>query len=228
MATETSQAPGPSLWLALPAGFIRIDLDEDPGDRMERMAAGLHALFPNALPEQKLSLVLAGETALQSHLREGAVHVSSCLYVAGDGEPIQGTFALFVRPEEIGDLATYPQRAAEQLAAAWPEAEAGVLGLPYGRAAVATRDKAVPVPGAIYGVAEDTATVVRQIELLIPHPSGRHVVAAVFSTEHLEHWSEWLPIVATAMDGISFLPPATDPADEGSSEQWTSVRRAFG
>ncbi|MET8626160.1 hypothetical protein ABZW30_20800 [Kitasatospora sp. NPDC004669] len=218
----------PSLWLSLPDGFTSVDLTEDLGDRMERMADGLDAVFADATPEQKLSLVVAAEAALQAQLREGAVHLSACVARASDGEPVLGLFTLFVRPEELGPPGSYPQRVAEQLAAARPEADVGVLELTLGRTAVAVRDVPVPVPGAYYGVSESTATTVRQTEFLIPHPWSPHVVAAVFTTEQVEYWEEWLPTVAAAISGISFYPPRNEALDDLPPGQWDNIRKAFG
>ncbi|MFJ9842343.1 hypothetical protein ACIRYZ_18025 [Kitasatospora sp. NPDC101155] len=226
MAVETT--PTPSLWLTLPAGFTSVDLDEDLGDRMARTATALDSAFPDAHSEQKLSAVIAAETALQAQLREGAVHVSSCLVRAGDGEPIHGMLAVFVRPQELGPRGSYPDRAAEELAEAWPDADVGVVDLPLGRAALAARDLAVPVPGVVWGVSESTVSTVRQLELLIPHPWSPHVVAAVFTTEDLDHWSEWLPLLATAFRGISFHPPRDESLDSLPPEQWDNIRKAFG
>ncbi|MFD0397585.1 hypothetical protein ACFV84_30555 [Kitasatospora sp. NPDC059811] len=226
MAVETTGIP--PLWLTLPAGFTPLDLDEDLGDRMARTAEGLDAAFPDARPEQKLSAVIAAETALQTQLREGAVHVSSCLVRAEDGEPIHGMLTVFVRPQDLGAPGSYPARIAEQLAEAWPDADVGVVDLPTGRAALAARDLAVPVPGAVFGVPDSTVNTVRQLELLIPHPWSPHVVAAVFTTEDLDHWDEWLPLLATAFRGISFHPPRDESADALPPDQWDNIRKAFG
>ncbi|MEU8924963.1 hypothetical protein AB0D10_29170 [Kitasatospora sp. NPDC048545] len=221
-------AEAPPLWVSLPVGFTGIDLAAEPGDRMERMAIGLDAAFSDAGPEQKLSLVVAAETALQAQLREGAVHLSVCLARASDGAPVLGMFALFVRPEELGAPGSYPRRVAEELGDAWPEADVGVLELPVGRTAVAVRDLPVPVPGTVYGVPESIVTTVRQTEFLIPHPWSPHVVAAVFTTEQVEYWEEWLPAVAAAVSGISFYPPRDEALDDLPPEQWDNIRKAFG
>ncbi|MFJ8625311.1 hypothetical protein ACIRD3_21040 [Kitasatospora sp. NPDC093550] len=236
MAVEATGAPAgapaeeplPPLWLTLPEGFTALDLDEDLGDRMARAAEDLDALYPDTLPEQKLSAVIAAETALQAQLRDGVVHVSSCLVRASDGEPVHGMFTVFVRPQELGVPGGYPARTAEELAEAWPDADVGVVELPAGRAALAARDLAVPVPGAVWGVPESTVGRVRQLELLLPHPWSPHVVAAVFTTEDLDHWDEWLPLLATALRGISFHPPRDASSDTLPPEQWDKVRKAFG
>ncbi|WP_030246422.1 hypothetical protein [Streptomyces sp. NRRL S-350] len=224
MPTESA----PPLWLTLPEGFTAVDLDEDLGDRMARAAESLDALFPDTAGEQKLGAVIAAETALQAQLREGVVHVSSCLVRAEDGEPVHGMFAVFLRPRDPDAPGDYPARVAEQLAAAWPDADVGVVELPAGRAALAARDLAVPVPGAVWGVPESTVSTVRQLELLIPHPWSPHVVAVVFTTEDLDHWDEWLPLLATAVRGITFHPPRDESLDALPPEQWDTIRKAFG
>ncbi|MFE4515065.1 hypothetical protein ACFRMQ_12855 [Kitasatospora sp. NPDC056783] len=228
MAVETTGAAAPPLWLDLPAGFTAIDLDEDPGDRMARAAEQLDALFPDTGAEQKLAAVIASETALQAQLREGAVHLSSCLVRAGDGEPVHGVFAVFLRPQDLGDPGGYPARVAAELAEAWPDADVGVVELPLGRAALAARELTVTTPGVVWGVAEPSVGTVRQLELLIPHPWSPHVVAAVFTTEDIGHWDEWLPLIATAYRGISLHPPRDESRDALPPEQWDKVRKAFG
>ncbi|GHF50577.1 hypothetical protein GCM10018790_30470 [Kitasatospora xanthocidica] len=221
-------AENPPLWLTLPGGFTSVDPTEDLGDRMTRTAEQLDALFPDAAPEQKLSAVIAAETAFQAQLREGAVHVSGCLVRAEDGEPVHGMFTVFLRPQELGPPGSYPARVAEELAEAWPDADVGVVDLPVGRAALVARDVEVPVPGALWGVPGSTVSTVRQLELLLPHPWSPHVVAAVFTTEDLDHWDEWLPLLATAFRGISFHPPRDESADGLPAEQWDTIRKAFG
>ncbi|MFG3225389.1 hypothetical protein ACGF07_11515 [Kitasatospora sp. NPDC048194] len=226
MDVETT--PAPPLWLTLPPGFTAVDLDEDLGDRMARTASTLDSVFPDVRPEQKLGAVIAAETALQAQLREGVAHVASCLVRAEDGEPIHGMLAVFVRPEELDPRDSYPARVAEDLAEAWPDADVGVVELPVGRAALAARELAVPVPGAVRGVPEPSVSTVRQLELLIPHPWSPHVVAAVFTTEDIDYWSEWLPLLATAFRGISFHPPRDESLDDLPPEQWDNIRKAFG
>ncbi|MEU1290001.1 hypothetical protein [Kitasatospora sp. NPDC005856] len=228
MAVETSGATTPPLWLDLPAGFTTVDLDEDPGDRMARAAERLDALFPDAGAEQKLAAVIASETALQAQLREGAVHVSGCLVRASDGGPIHGVLSVFLRPQDLGEPGGYPARVAAELAEAWPDADVGVVELPLGRAALAARELTVPVPGAVWGVPESAVSTVRQLELLLPHPWSPHVVAAVFTTEDVDHWDEWLPLVAAAYRGISFYPPLDGTGGTLSPERQDTIRKAFG
>ncbi|MER7671087.1 hypothetical protein ABTY61_21850 [Kitasatospora sp. NPDC096128] len=226
MAVETTEIP--PLWLTLPGGFTALDLAEDLDDRTARTAAALDAAFPRTRPEQRLSAVIAAETALQAQLRAGAVHLSGCLVRAEDGEPVHGMLAVFVRPQELGPRGSYPDRAAAELAEAWPDTDVGVVDLPAGRAALAARELTVPVPGVVWGVARSTVSTVRQLELLVPHPWSPHVVAAVFTTEDVAYWSEWLPLLAAAFRGISFHPPRDASLDDLPPERWDNVRKAFG
>ncbi|MFJ9458390.1 hypothetical protein ACIRST_25290 [Kitasatospora sp. NPDC101447] len=228
MAADTPPLRLAPLWLAPPDGFTAVDLTEDPGERMARTAAALDTVFADAGPEQRLSLTVATESALQNQLREGAVHLSARLARASDGAPVVGVFTVFVRPENTGPPGSYPQRIADRLAATWPHADVGVLELPPGRAAVAVRDVPVTVPGALYGVPQPAATTVRQVEFLIPHPWSPHVVAAVFTTEQAEYWQEWLPAIAGAISSISFHPPRDETRDDLPPEQWDNIRKAFG
>ncbi|MFH9350230.1 hypothetical protein [Kitasatospora sp. NPDC017646] len=223
----TVHTDAPSFWLSLPDGFTAIDLSEDPGDRMCRIVDGLHALA-DVSAEQKLGITIAAESALQAQLREGAVHVSNCLVPTDEGTIAQGVLALFLRQEELEPRGTYPQRAAQQLTAAWPDAEVAVLDFTPGRAAVVARDLSVPVPGALHGPPGSGAMTVRQLEVLIPHPWSPHVLAAVFTTRNLDHWEGWLPVVGAAIGGISFYPPRNEALDDRPPEQWDNIRKAFG
>ncbi|TQF02850.1 glycosyltransferase family 1 protein [Kitasatospora acidiphila] len=128
-------------------------------------------------------------------------------------------------PVAGGEPLTFAQRNAEPLAQARPQAEVGVLGLPCGRALVTTEDSTVPVPGRTFGIAEDSTATVRQLQALLAHPDARHLVAAAFSTEDLEYWEQWLPIVAAALTGLSFYPPPQQTVGGGASDR---IREAFG
>ncbi|MFJ9697934.1 hypothetical protein [Kitasatospora sp. NPDC101183] len=223
MTTET-----PRLWLSLPEGFTTIDLEQDPADRTDLIANGVEAAFAAARPDEKLGLVVAAETALQAQLREGVVHLSLCLGRATDGAVVHGMFSVFVRPEDLGAPGSYPRRAAARLAEAWPEAGVGVLELPIGRTVVAVRDLPAPVPESVCRTAEPFAPTVRQAEFLVPHPWSPHVVAAVFTTEQVEYWDEWVSAIVAAVNGISFHPPRDTTADDLPPEQWDRIRKAFG
>ncbi|MFJ7273972.1 hypothetical protein [Kitasatospora sp. NPDC098663] len=217
----------PSFWLSLPEGFTSIDLSEDPGDRMSRIVDGLDALT-DAGPEQKLGITVSAELALQAQLREGAVHVSNCLVQTEEGTIVQGMFSLFLREQEHGAPGTYPQRVAEELAAAWPDADVDVLDFRLGRATVTVRDLAVPVSGAVYGLPGSGVVTVRQLEALFPHPWSPHVLAVVFTTQHLDYWDGWSVLVGAAIGGISFYPPFDEAQNALSPERRDNIRKAFG
>ncbi|MGW3042925.1 hypothetical protein ACWC9T_23415 [Kitasatospora sp. NPDC001159] len=223
----TADTETPSFWLSLPDGFTAIDLAEDPGDRMARIVDGLDALT-DVSPERKLSITIAAETALQAQLREGAVHISNCLVPTEDGTIAQGILSLFLRQEDLEPRGTYPQRVAEQLTTAWPDADVAVLDFTPGRTTVVARDLTVPVSGAVYGLPGSGAITVRQLEVLIPHPWSPHVLAAVFTTQDVDHWEDWLPVIGAAISGISFYPPRNEALDDLPPEQWDNIRKAFG
>ncbi|MFF3008411.1 hypothetical protein ACFVTF_37080 [Kitasatospora sp. NPDC057940] len=217
----------PSFWLSLPEGFTSIDLSEDPGDRMSRIVDGLDALT-DAGPGQKLGIAISAELALQAQLREGAVHVSNCLVQTEEGAIVQGMLSLFLREQERGVPGTYPQRAAEELAAAWPDADVDVLDFPLGRATVTVRDLAVPLSGAVYGLPGSGVVTVRLLEALFPHPWRPHVLAVVFTTRHLDYWDGWSVLVGAAISGISFYPPLEEAQNALSPERRDNIRKAFG
>ncbi|MEY9947599.1 hypothetical protein [Kitasatospora sp. GAS1066B] len=217
--------PAPTLWFEAPIGFTELPLDADPAERTTQVLEGLDAFYPQATAEQKLSAALSGEAGLREQLAQGLVYGASCRYHAEDGRAIHGLFQLYVRAEAVGEPLTFAQRNAGPLAAAHPQAEVGVLGLPCGRALVTTEDSVVPVPGRTFGIAEDGTATVRQIQALLAHPGAQHLVAAVFSTEDLGYWEEWLPLVASALSGLSFYPPQEQAVGGGVSDR---IREAFG
>ncbi|WP_416874227.1 hypothetical protein [Kitasatospora sp. SC0581] len=217
----------PSFWLSLPEGFTDIDLAEDAGDRMSRIVDGLDGLT-DAGPEQKLGIAVSAELALQAQLREGAVHVSNCLVQTEEGEIVQGVFSLYLREQEQGAPGGYPQRVARELATAWPDADIEVLDFPLGRAAVTVRDLAVPVSGTAYGLPGSGVTTVRQLEALFAHPWSPHVLAVVFSTQHLDYWDGWSVLVGAAISGISFYPPLNETSNALPPERQDNIRKAFG
>ncbi|MDH6142607.1 hypothetical protein P3T35_004635 [Kitasatospora sp. GP30] len=227
----TGGAVGPAVWFEAPVGFTELPLDIDPGNRTTLILEGLDALYPQVPVEQKLSATLSAEAGLRAQLAQGLRYAASCLYRASDGRVIHGLFQLSVRATATGEPLTFAQRGAPRLAAARPHAEVGVLGLPCGRVLVATEDHMVRVPGTTFGVAEDSVVTLRQLEALLAHPDGRHLVAVVFSTGDLDYWEEWLPVLANALSGLSFYPPQADgPPPPGTTGDMgiDRIRQAFG
>ncbi|GAA1972882.1 hypothetical protein [Kitasatospora viridis] len=221
-----ADGPGPSLWFDAPIGFTELPLDADPEDRTVRVLDGLDAFYPQATAEQKLSAALSAEAGLRAQLAQGLCYAADCRYLAEDGQVILGTFQLFARPEPVGEPLTFAQRNARQLAAQRPDAEVGVLGLPCGRALVATEDRVVPVPAGTYGTERHGTATIRQLEVLLAHPDASHLLVLVFGTEHVAYWEEWLPVLAQALGGLSFYPPAA--GGPGATPAGDRIRAAFG
>lgn len=202
---------GPSIWFDAPPGFVETPLDGTLEERLDRMADVFERQFPDVPLEQRLFTAANAELMLQAQFAEGLAHQSNCLYRAGDGTVIHGVFSLFIKPLETESSLTFADRTAGTLAASRPQAEVGVLHLPYGRAVVATEDRLVRLPGALYGLAEDGESLVRQVEVMIPHPVGRHLVLVVLSTEYLDYWEDWVMVLGTALEGLSFFAPQAEP-----------------
>ncbi len=238
---------GPAIWFEPPIGFVETPLDGTLEERFDLMADVFERQFPDVPLEQRLLTAANAELMLQAQFAQGLAHLSNCLYRAGDGTVLHAVFSIFVMPLDTGSPLTFADRRAGELAAARPRAEVGVLHLPYGRAIVATEDRVVPLPGALYGLAQDGESLVRQIEVMIPHPVGGHLVLIVLSTEYLDHWEDLVPVLGTALEAVSFFAPLPGLAGRALEEPATarqsqsepavsapsaavqeSVRRAFG
>ncbi|MFJ9847421.1 hypothetical protein ACIRYZ_44785 [Kitasatospora sp. NPDC101155] len=233
--TDTASA----LWFAAPVGFVEVPLDGTPEERLDRWSAAFDAIGSDIPQEQRIDTALNAEYLLQAQLLQGLVYLANCFYRTDEGEVIHAVFTILVTPTETGGPLTFAARTAEQWAAARPGAEVGVLDLPCGRAAVATEDRLVTVPGKLYGLEQDSESLVRQIEVAIPHPAGRHVALVVLSTEYPEHWEHWALAAGSALRELSFrdplaVPPQRQPIDRtGSVAVVTAgaedrIRRAFG
>ncbi|MEK8172260.1 hypothetical protein NKH77_32175 [Streptomyces sp. M19] len=68
--------------------------------------------------------------------------------------------------------------------------------LPYGPAALSTSDREIPVPGAMFGIEEDSATGLRQLQLAVPLVNGTHTAVFAFSTEDADQWDNYLQVIA--------------------------------
>ncbi|MCX4751512.1 hypothetical protein OG455_39445 [Kitasatospora sp. NBC_01287] len=219
----------PLLWFAAPAGFVEVPLGGTAEERLDRLADSFAVLMPDAPLEQRLGSAVNAELLLEAQLSQGLTYLANCLHRTEEGEVTHGVFSIFVTAAQVDGPLTFATRTAQRLAAERPHAEVGVLQLPYADAAVATEDRVVRVPGALYGLTADSESLVRQIEIMIPHPAGRHVVLVVFSTEHPEHWAGWAVVVGAALRNLSHLPPRpaeperTDLAVAGSAMSGSAV-----
>ncbi|MEU6480719.1 hypothetical protein ABZ858_28340 [Streptomyces sp. NPDC047017] len=213
--TTTAIPEVPDFWFELPAGFTAFDLGEPSEARMLRMAEATELMFADATPEQRFGLVVSGEYVLQTMIAAGAEHVSSCFVRMPDDELSQGTLCVLVERPERGpgrqDRPGSARRTAAQWRAMHPEAEVGLVMLPYGMAALCIDDQNVRIPGAFFGLDTPIPTTVRQLQLCVPLEKGPGSVLFVFTTEDVAHWSEYLDLLSGIMRSIS--------ADEPRSEE---------
>jgi len=205
--SPVSPADVPDLWFELPPGFMQFDLGEDPEARMLRMADATDSLFAGATPEQKLSLVISGEYILQTMIAAGAEHVSSCLLRMPGDELSQGTLSVIVEKPDIGPESQDRQGSAKRTATQWrelyPDAEVGLVMLPYGIAALCIRDQDLQIPGVLFGLDEPVPATVRQVQFCVPLKTGPGSALFVFMTEDIEHWAEYLDVLSGIMKSVS-------------------------
>lgn len=209
-SSTVTGVPEADFWFVLPPGFLEIDLGKDAEERMLKMADTFDPLFPEATPEQKLSLILSCEYTLEALLNESAVHLSQCLYKRDDEGYTQGVLAVFMKElNDQKDLSV--RRVAEQWAGDFTDSEVGIVEIRYGTAAICTQDREVLSPAAIYGAGDDSSGVVRQFELFAPLSSGSHAVTLTFTTEDIDLWEHYLQLIIQILGSFSDKePPLTD------------------
>ncbi|GHJ00773.1 hypothetical protein KVH07_07020 [Streptomyces olivaceus] len=222
LSTKTDPSTGaPDLWFELPPGFVQFDLDEDSEVRLLRMADAADSLFTGATPEQKFSLVASGEYILRTLIEAGAEHVSSCL-LRSDGDKLsQGTFSVIIERPETGPQSQDRQGSAKRTAVQWrslyPDAEVGLVMLPYGIAALCVRDQELQIPGVIFGLDEPISATVRQVQFCVPLQTGPGSALFVFMTEDIDKWPEYLDLLSGIMASVS-------PDDPGEPDEATNER----
>ncbi|MEU4926969.1 hypothetical protein AB0G54_10760 [Streptomyces yokosukanensis] len=219
-ASISTVTPGePDLWFVLPPGFFEMKLDESGEDRMLRMADAVDPMFSGTTPEQKMSLILSSEYAIESMLDAGAVHLSTCLYRRDDEGISQGMLAVFIKRLGSTQRLDIAQGIADQWLAENPEAEVGGVILPYGPAALCILEREIPVPGAMFDTTEDGVAALRQLQLALPLRSGTHTAVFAFSTEDVDQWDNYLQVIAEILRTISAEEPALEP--DGATPQPT-------
>ncbi|RPE38664.1 hypothetical protein EDD90_1584 [Streptomyces sp. Ag109_O5-1] len=228
-ATAVALADEPDLWFELPPGFMEFDLAEDAEARMLRMADATDALFVAATPEQKFSLVVSGEYVLQTMIAAGAEHVSSCFLRMSDGELSQGTLCVLVERPDTGLQSQDRQGSARRTAVQWrelyPDAEIGLVMLPYGIAALCIHDQDLQIPGVLFGLDDPIPATVRQLQLCLPLQTGPGSALFVFTTQDIAHWSEYLEVLSAIMKSVSTYEPQGDdrPGPDGPAAGGTET-----
>lgn len=221
--TAVSPADTPDLWFELPPGFMEFDLYEDPETRILRMADAADSLFATATQEQKFRLVVSSEYILQTMIAAGAEHVSSCLLRMPGDELSQGTLCVIIERPETGPQSQDTQGAAKRTGAQWrsmfPDADVGLVMLPYGISALCIRDQELQIPGELFGLADLIPTRIRQAQFCVPLKTGPGTALFVFTTEDIKHWSEYLDVLSGIMKSVSVEEPhgGNGPVADGSA-----------
>ncbi|MEV6791832.1 hypothetical protein AB0M87_07490 [Streptomyces sp. NPDC051320] len=225
---EVLAAGQPDLWFELPPGFTEFDLGEDPEERMLRMVDAVDRLFAEVASEQKFGFVVAGEYALRTLIAAGAEHASSCLLRMPDGRLSQGTLCVIVENPVVGPEDQDRRGVATRTAIQWreqdPDAEVGLIMLPYGPAAVCIRDQDLRIPGGIFGLNDSIPTSTRQVQFCVPLRTSPGSALFTFMTEDVEHWAEYLEVVSGIMKSVSADEPdmeslqVSDSPDAGGTE----------
>ncbi|MEU8349670.1 hypothetical protein, partial [Streptomyces sp. NPDC048845] len=204
----------PDLWFELPPGFTEFDLEEDSEERMLRMADAVDLLFSGATPQQKFSFVVSGEYALQTMISAGAEHASASLLRTSDGKLSQATLCVIVERPDIGPESQDRMNTAKRTAVQWreqhPDADVGLIMLPYGPSAVCIGDRSLQLPGALFGLEKPVHSTVRQAQFCVPLKTGPGSALFVFMTEDIEHWGEYLGVLSAIMQSVS----ADEPNEE--------------
>ncbi|MFD8251623.1 hypothetical protein [Streptomyces werraensis] len=211
MTTMTTTMVAPSdiadLWFELPPGFLEFDLNEDPEARVLRMADAVDALFTDATAEQKFSLVVSSEYILQTMISAGAEHVSSCLLRMPGDQLSQGTLFVMIERPEAGPRSQDRRGSATRTAMQWreiyPDAEVGLVMLPYGISALCIRDQNLLIPGVLFGLDNPVPATVRQVQFNVPLKTGPGSALFVFMTQDVEHWDEYLDMLSGIMKSVS-------------------------
>jgi len=213
----------PDFWFELPPGFMEFDLAEEPEARALRMTEAIDGIFASATAEQKLSLIASGEYILQTMIAAGAEHVSSCLLRMSDGELSQGTLCVLVERPDTGPQVQDRKGAARRTAVQWrslfPDAEIGLVMLPYGIAALCIREQELRIPGVLFGQENAISATVRQAQFCVPAKTGPGSVLFVFMTEDVGHWPEYLEVLSGIMKSVSAEEVVSERTSGGGSPE---------
>ncbi|MGW0731937.1 hypothetical protein [Streptomyces sp. NPDC002851] len=208
---------------------MEFDLDEDPEARILRMADVADSLFATATQEQKFSLVVSSEYILQAMIEAGAEHVSSCLLRMPGDQLSQGTLCVIIeRPEsdlQSQDRQGSAKRTATQWRSLYPDAEVGLVMLPYGISALCIREQELQIPGGLFGLDEPIPTTVRQAQFCVPLKTGPGSALFVFTTEDLEHWDDYLEVLGGIMKSISVEEPQDGNGSEADGSALTGTEK---
>ncbi|MFI9275904.1 hypothetical protein ACIGXM_35205 [Kitasatospora sp. NPDC052896] len=212
MRTSTEQPPysPPAFWFTLPAGFLEIPLTGAPENRLPTFADALAPLFPDATPQQKLSLLRSSEAAARRLLAAGTGYLAGCLFRTDGG----GLTTALLAVQLVGARCRDRRRFARSTARQWAgeeaaELEAGVLEVPYGPVALLASRREVLVPAAVFGVGHPQVEQVYQLRAGLPLLTHDRAAILTLTTRDADSWSDYLGVFSHVLASVS----ATEPRD---------------
>ncbi|ARF55624.1 hypothetical protein [Streptomyces gilvosporeus] len=205
------------LWFTLPEGFHPVDLSSDAERRMEAHYNQLEQTFPSVTPEQLVAAVLSYEAIVGEIAEEGLVHLSSFMLRTEDDTFLSGLCQISVVDRAPGDANLYPRKALETHPDSSRGLQKGIVELPAGVAAVVVSAQEAPLPGAFFGVEDDSVSQVLSATFQIAFPHLPQAAIVNMSTENLEAQEEFLELATLVAAGISFTAPQTLTAPEAEA-----------
>ncbi|NLU66043.1 hypothetical protein [Streptomyces sp. HNM0574] len=215
-APQDSEPPGDPipLWYRIPDGFHPVDFARLPEERLEEVVADLGGVYTGATREQLVAAALSFEVTLARLADEGVVHFSSFLLRTEGDELVSGVCQIAVVERPPGDPHMYPLSVLRDEDALETGTHQGIVELPAGLAAVTVSGHEVTVPGAAFGVAEDSVSRLRTVTFQLAFPHVAEAVSVSLATEDLTHDDEFLELATVFAAGISFTPPPEPPTEE--------------
>lgn len=214
----------PTVWFDVPDAFAALDLGDDPGPRIARLAAPTTGLTDT----QRLHLLLAQEYMVETMRREYVVYAAQCLVRVDGATPRLSVaqFTVSVCPAHVAGLVGVDvlDVVAARLDGVGPGREApgrevAVLSLPAGRTLAVVEDRRFTTYVSALGVARRRDHVVRQVQLVVPFPDRRYLAVLALGTESLQDWENYLDLVGDIAASVRFSAPDAGGSDPGEVER---------
>ncbi|WP_367137576.1 MULTISPECIES: RICIN domain-containing protein [Streptomyces] len=196
------------LTFSVPTEFQSLDLGASAEENTNLLLERLGKLDPPPPKEQIAHAVLAQQTMYETLTAAGAVYAGVLLAktpadAAPDKQHLSSVILTVVaRPSELSNENTVT-RLARTLGAVHPEAEVGVVRLPFGPVVTLTQDSKVEKPANLL-LGDEQPTVVRQLHVFVPIPGRLAMADFSIATENLTDWDHCVDILAGVCSTIAF------------------------
>ncbi|MYS59531.1 MULTISPECIES: hypothetical protein [Streptomycetaceae] len=209
---ELTAADLPPLLLALPAGFHPLPLGTEGAEREAAVSALVREIFPRG--NETLWAGFAGvysdtvEMMLDAELSFAAVG----FFDVGDGNV--GQCSLTVAATVSGHAS--PETAADgicEILSRTSEAEVQRLDLPCGPAVLAVSGREITVDARATTTGEDTVVRTRQLQVMVPFPTGPYLAVFTMETPAMQHWEDFSTMMSEIMRSVAFPEQDAENAD---------------